>query len=187
MKTDYDDSITLKKHPDFLVIIPFFYEIGFVYLLIIISYNNVFCYDTADSFNVSIESLPYLLIFLIYATPFIFFLFLCIDIQCWNFMGKEKIIFHEEFLSISQKGRTLKYNRKINYKDIVSIEFERYPRGPLGIDLFYTYGWKGGCIKITKNDGNSYYFGQSLTAPEAKRNVIPKIKEIILEKSGIQL
>lgn len=186
MKTDYNNNITLKKQPDILVVIPFIYEIGLVYVLINISCNIVFRNNLRYFLNISIESLPNLLYFLLFTLPFFIFLFVCIDVQCWNFNGKEIVSFSDDYLCVSQKGRILKYNRRINYKDIVYIEFEKYPRGPLGIDVFYTHGWKGGCVKITKKNGDSYYFGQSLTAPEAKRQIIPKVKENIFEKSGIQ-
>lgn len=175
-----NEPIILKKSPDLLVILPFVYEAGFVFFLVcfgkIVSFEKV---SLVEVLSVLLPLLPIILLVLI-------ILLLCIDVQCWNFNGKEILSFYDDYLLVSQKGRILKNNRRINYKDIVYIEFEKYPRGPLGIDVFYTHGWKGGCVKITKKNGDSYYFGQSLTAPEAKRQVIPEIKERIFERSGLR-
>lgn len=159
------------------------FEIGIVYLFVN-SLSNI------EVENIClVQTIPVLITILFPLLLLVFIFMICIDLQCWNFVGKEIICFGDDNMVISQKGRIMKTHSVIKYDEIESIVFENSKIGYsfFSFNALYLFGWKSGCIKIKMKDGGLCFLGQSLTAPEAKRNVIPKIKEIILEKSGIQL
>lgn len=169
MKVNCNDIVIKKLPVPLVVFITILYEFMFVFITIKMS--------TLSSAKEEIG----IKIFVVLAILTL----VLIDIQSWNFFGKEIVIFEKDYIRIIQKGRVLKCNKTIRYNNIKSIEFERMGYSS-SLSLAIFLGWVGGCIKVTEKNGEIVYFGQSLTAPEAKRQIIPKVKENIFEKSGIQ-
>ena len=118
------------------------------------------------AFFVSLIVFFYVLIILtpIIALLLAFFCFLLCDSICWQLMGKEIIEIDKNEVQIYKRGRLMQQKHVISGQ--LHCSCQKHPHSFwTSFGLFF--GTRGGCIKLTDNSGEEFYFGQSLKKEEA--------------------
>ena len=118
------------------------------------------------AFFVSLIVFFYVLIILtpIIALLLAFLCFLFSDSICWQLMGKEIIEIDKNGVQIYKRGRLMQKKHVISGQ--LHCRCQKHPYSYLAsFGLFF--GTRGGCIKMTDDAGEEFYFGQSLNKEEA--------------------